>query len=142
MPNVKWVDSHTETVAMAQTVSHLAPKPDPKPDQKPGQAPDPERHLWLPPRRMRRYHLNKIFAALLFCIMFASWMYFQWADPVQRLLPMGLAVITVLVTGTTVMGDINRSRGRQIALKTSVGRDGPGGPDESDLEIVTPQDKK
>ncbi len=132
---------------MAQTVGHIAPKPDPESEPDPqldqdqgqdsGCNSDPEQDLWLPPRRMRRYHLNKILAAVLFCVLFAGWMYFQWADPILRLLPMGLALITVLVTGVTVIGEINRSRGRQITLE--IGHSEKGTPV---LEVLTPEDKR
>jgi hypothetical protein len=153
---------------MAQTTGHIAPEPAGEPGEKSNPA-DPSGncgdsgdnsggssgvgdHLWLPPGRMRRYHLNKILAAALFCALFAGWMFFQWANPIQRLLPMALAVITVLVTGLTVMSEITRARGRQITLKGGPARSANSakldtGGAEADqgtpiLEVMTPTDNR
>ena len=79
-------------------------------------APD-ERNLWLPPRRMRRYQLAKAVGGLLFAMIFVGWMVIQWSNVLMRNVAGILVALTAWVTIRSIVVDIDRSRGRQLAIE-------------------------
>jgi hypothetical protein len=88
---------------------------------------DSESSLWMPPRRMRQYHLVKSAGAVLFTGIFAGWLVLQWSNPVMR----GFIALLVLVTGwitvSSIVADIRRGRGRQVGVQgRSLQVTGPG----------------
>ena len=89
-----------------------------------------ERHLWMPPRRLRDYARARVLGAVLFSLIFVGWMIIQWSSPVMRYGSMVLIGITAWVTAVSVLGDLRRARARQVAVNTT---------DPATLEITTPQ---
>lgn len=75
-----------------------------------------ESHLWLPPRRLKRYRASKIAAALLMAGIFAGWMVIQWSIPAMRYFAGALLIVTVWVLGASLIQDRRRDYGRQIAV--------------------------
>ncbi|MBI1336631.1 MAG: hypothetical protein GC164_06685 [Phycisphaera sp.] len=75
-----------------------------------------EPDLWLPPRRMRRYQLAKVGGALVVTLIFVGWLVLQWSNPAMRYLTLALLAITLWVTLASILGDLARSRGRQLRI--------------------------
>jgi len=79
--------------------------------------PPNERNLWLPPSRMRRYQLAKAVGGLLFAMIFVGWMIIQWSNILMRNIAGILVAVTAWVTLRSIVVDIDRSRGRQLAIE-------------------------
>lgn len=75
-----------------------------------------ERNLWLPPRRMARYQWAKVVGGLLFAVIFAGWMLIQWSSVAMRVATAGLLTLTAWVTAASIVNDLRRTRGRQVAI--------------------------
>lgn len=92
-------------------------------------AKDPEKLLWMPPKRLRRYQWQKVFAGALVSAIFLGWLVIQWSSLFVRTVSLLLLGVTAWVVARSIADDAARSRGRQIALI-------PGSTPA--LEIVTP----
>jgi hypothetical protein len=79
-------------------------------------ASEPAASLWMPPQRLRRYQAAKLVGALLFILIFAGWLALQWSNPAMRWLTVALIGITAWVTVASVVSDLRRSAGRQVAM--------------------------
>ncbi len=66
---------------------------------------------------MARYQWNKTIGGLLFASIFAGWMVIQWSSVAMRFVAGGLMVVTAWVTIASVVADVRRSRGRQLAVE-------------------------
>lgn len=75
-----------------------------------------EASLWLPPRRLVRYQFAKVGGALIAAGIFAGWLVIQWSNWSMRLLAGALLVMTAWITFSSIVGDLVRSRGRQLAV--------------------------
>ena len=83
----------------------------------PGHRPtDPEADLYLPPRRLWRYQINKIIGAAVVAMIFTGWLILQWESLWMRLLASCLLGMTAYVTIQSIVTDLRRACGRQIAL--------------------------
>ena len=78
---------------------------------------DTEADLFLPPRRLWRYQVNKLIVAVLVAATFTGWLILNWSNVWMRLLAAGLLVVTAYVTAKSIVTDLRRARGRQIALR-------------------------
>ena len=75
-----------------------------------------ECNLWLPPRRLRSYICAKIAVSLIVGIIFVGWLWIQWSNPVMRIVAIALLIVTAWVLVGSILDDITRSRGRQLAI--------------------------
>ncbi len=92
-------------------------------------AKDPEKLLWMPPKRLRRYQWQKVLAGALVSVIFLGWLAIQWSSPLVRTMSLLLLGVTAWVVVRSIADDAARSHGRQIALIP--------GPSPA-LEIATP----
>lgn len=86
----------------------------------------PRRVVWLPADRLRRYEWAKVVGAVFFVAIFSGWLFIQWSNPVMRVVASALLVLTATLTVGSIVGDLRRSRGREVAV---VG---------DELELITP----
>ncbi|MEX2215553.1 MAG: hypothetical protein WD768_15585 [Phycisphaeraceae bacterium] len=96
----------------------------------PASTADDERHLWMPPRRLRDYARARVLGAVLFSLIFVGWLIIQWSNPVMRYGSIALILITAWVTAASILNDVRRARARQVALIAT---------EPAMLEITTPQ---
>lgn len=75
---------------------------------------------------MRRYEISKLMGALGFAAIFAGWIVLQWSSVPMRLAAAALMVVTLVVTGRTIIADRRRAAGRQVKVH------------DGQLTIVTP----
>lgn len=86
----------------------------------------PRRVVWMPADRLRRYEWAKVVGAAFFVVIFSGWLFIQWSNPVMRTVAAVLLGLTALLTGGSILGDLRRSRGREVAVTGDA------------LEIITP----
>ena len=102
-----------------------------------------ERHLWLPPGRLRQYVRARLLGAIGMAAIFTLWLVLQWSNPVMRYASMALIGVTAWITWVSIAGDIRRNRSRQVEV---VHVPAPGGaatgecasPIEPCLRVTTP----
>ena len=79
-----------------------------------------EQHLWLPPKLLRRYQGYKVVVGLLVIIIFMGWLLIQWSNITMRLVAGSLTLVTLWVVVTSIVDDLLRQRGRQLAIEPGV----------------------
>ncbi len=77
-----------------------------------------ERHLWLPPGRLRQYVRARLLGAVGMAAIFAFWLVLQWSNPTMRYGSMALIGLTAWITWVSIAGDIRRGRRRQVEVVT------------------------
>jgi len=79
-----------------------------------------EQYLWLPPKLLRRYQGYKIVVGLLVIMIFMGWLLIQWSNITMRLVAGSLTLVTLWVVITSIVDDLMRQRGRQLAIEPGV----------------------
>ena len=102
-----------------------------------------ERHLWLPPTRLRQYVRARLLGAIGMAAIFTFWLVLQWSNPAMRYASMALIGVTAWITWVSIAGDVRRSRSRQVEVvcdlaACGLARDDANSHETKSLHITSP----